>query len=233
LETIKRELFSLADKKRANNLAWFFKTGKGEYGEGDKFLGIKTPVLKEVVKKHFKETDLRGIEKLLADPFHEARSVAVGMLVAKYERGVQKEKEGIYRFYLRHTARINNWDLVDLSAHKIVGDWLSNKKRTPLYRLAKSKILWERRMSIISTFAFVRKGDLNDAFAIAEILLKDKEDLMHKAVGWVLRECGKKNKTRLLEFIKENGEKMPRTTLRYAIERFPEGERKKILQTTK
>ena len=232
VERITKELFSLADKERAKNLAWFFKTGKGEYGEGDNFLGITAPAQRKVAGKYFKEAGLKDIEGLLDSVFHEVRVSAVIMLVEKYRIADKAGKKEIYGFYLSHTGGINNWDLVDLSAHKIVGDWLLDKSRKPLYRLARSKNLWERRISIISTFAFIRNNELDDAYALSCILLKDKHDLIHKAVGWVLRECGKKDKKSLLEFIGNNGNRMPRTALRYAIERFPESERKKILYKT-
>lgn len=230
VEKITKELFSLADKERAKNLAWFFKTGKGDYGEGDNFLGITVPLQRKVAKKHFREAGLKDMEGLLDSIFHEVRLTAIIMLVEKYRIADKAGKKEIYDFYLSHTDGINNWDLVDLSAHKIVGDWLMDKNRKPLYRLARSKSLWERRISIISTFAFVAQNDLDDSYKLAEILLKDKHDLMHKAVGWVLRECGKKDKERLVEFIKNNGSRMPRTALRYAIEKFPERERKQILK---
>ncbi|MFA4999305.1 MAG: DNA alkylation repair protein [Parcubacteria group bacterium] len=229
---VKKELLALADKKHAKNLARFFKTRKGEYGEGDIFLGITVPVQRIIAEKYFRETSVDDIERLLRDSFHEVRLTALMMLVLRYRKGIKEEKEKIYRFYLKHTAKINNWDLVDLSAHKIVGDWLADKNKLPLYLLAKSRNLWERRIAIISTFAFIRKNNLDDTFTLAKILLKDKEDLMHKAVGWALRECGKKNKARLKEFIERYGSCMPRTTLRYAIEKFPETERKKLLQKT-
>lgn len=228
-EKIKKELIAVADKERAKNLARFFKTGKGEYGEGDKFLGITLPEQKEIVKKYFQRVTLRDVEILLKSPFHEMRVTGAAMLVSKYKKSDKDQKKEIYDFYLSHTKGINNWDLVDISCHKIVGEWLLDKSRSPLYRLARSKTLWERRISIVSTFAFIKVGDLDDSYKLAEILLGDKEDLMHKAVGWVLRECGKKDKTRLVGFIKENGSRMPRTALRYAIEKFTKAERKKIL----
>jgi len=232
-EKIKKEFASVADKKRAKNLAWFFKTGKGEYGEGDKFLGIALPEQREIVKKYFCEATLKDVERLMKDPFHEVRVTGVAILVSKYKKADKKQKKEIYDFYLSHAKGINNWDLVDISCHKIVGDWLLDKSRAPLYRLARSKVLWERRISIVSTFAFIHIGDLDDSYKLAEMLLGDKEDLMHKAVGWVLRECGKKDKARLVKFIKENGTHMPRTALRYAIEKFPEKERKRVLVETR
>jgi len=232
MEKVTSELLSLADKERAKNLAWFFKTGKGDYGEGDNFLGITVPLERGVAGKHFREAGLKDIEKLLDSLFHEIRLTAVFMLVEKYKAADEIHKKEIYDFYLSHTAGINNWDIVDASAHKIVGDWLRDKKRKPLYKLARSKNLWEKRISIISTFAFIAGNDLDDAYKLAEILLKDKHDLIHKAVGWVLRECGKKDKARLKEFIAAHGTGMPRTALRYAIEKFPETERKKILKET-
>jgi 3-methyladenine DNA glycosylase AlkD len=232
-EKIKKELMLVADKKRAKNLAWFFKTGKGEYGEGDKFLGITLPEQREIVKKYFCDATLKDVERLFENPFHEMRVTGAAILVSKYKKADKIQKKEIYDFYLGHTRGINNWDLVDISCHKIVGDWLLDKSRAPLYRLARSKVLWERRISIISTFAFVDIGDLDDSYKLAEMLLGDEEDLMHKAVGWVLRECGKRDKSRLEKFIKKNGHRMPRTALRYAIEKFPENERKRILVETR
>ncbi len=231
-DKVTNELLSLADKERAKNLAWFFKTGKGDYGEGDNFLGITVPLQRRVAEKHYREISLEDIERLLDSIFHEVRLTAALMLVGKYLKADNLGRKEIYDFYVSHTAGINNWDIVDASAHKIMGDWLKDKSRKPLYRMARSKNLWERRIAIISTFAFIAEGDLDDSFKLAETLLKDRHDLMHKAVGWVLRECGKKDKARLIEFIKENGTKMPRTALRYAIEKFSERERKKILKET-
>ncbi|MCK9187418.1 MAG: DNA alkylation repair protein [Candidatus Colwellbacteria bacterium] len=230
---VKKDLLSLSEKKRAKGLERFFKTGKGEYGEGDKFLGITVPEQRRVAKKYFKEIGLDVIKELLNDGFHEARLTALIILVEKFLSSKEEEKGKIFRFYLNHTDRINNWDLVDASAPKIIGDWLEDKDKKVLYRLAGSKNLWERRIAIVSTFRFIDKGELDDAFSISKKLLDDREDLIHKAVGWALRECGKKDKKRLVKFINENGSKMSRTTLRYAIEKFPEKERKKILNETK
>lgn len=238
LSEIKKELQKLADPKRAESSLWFFKTGKGEYGEGDKFLGISCLNMRKVAK-HFTNLPILEIKQMLASPFHEFRQTALFILVNQFQKWDREKRKEIYNFYLSQTNRINNWDLVDLSAHKIVGAYLDDKDRKILYKLARSKSLWERRIAIISTFYFISKNDLDDTYKIAEILLGDptsprlrgtsNHDLIHKAVGWALREAGKKDKPRLVKFLNQKIHHMPRTTLRYAIEKFPEIERKKFL----
>jgi len=222
-------LRKLADPARAEHSLRFFKTGKGEYGEGDMFLGIRVPALREQVKKH-RELSMDAALELLKSPYHEERLFALLLMADKFRKGTEKEKEAIYRLYLKNTKFINNWDLVDLSAHLIVGGWLENRDREPLRRLARSENLWERRIAIISTFQFIRKKDFDDAFAISSILVDDSEDLIHKAVGWMLREIGKRDIAAEKAFLKKHYRTMPRTMLRYAIEKFPEKERKAWLR---
>ena len=225
LTQLKKELKKLADPKQAEVLQRFFKTGKGEYGEGDIFLGIKVPVQREVANK-FGELFLEDIEKLLKSKIHEHRLTALFILIKQYERADKKKRARIFNFYLKNTKNINNWDLVDISAPKVVGDYLLNKPRSVLYKLAKSNNLWERRIAIISTFTFIRNNEFRDTLKIAEILLNDKHDLIHKAVGWMLREVGKRDQKIEEEFLKKHYLKMPRVMLRYAIERFEERKRK-------
>jgi 3-methyladenine DNA glycosylase AlkD len=225
---LKKELRKLAKPKQAEILQRFFKTGKGEYGEGDVFLGIKVPVQRQVARK-YSILSLSDIKKLLRSKIHEERMVSLFILVSQYEKADKALKKEIFNFYLKNTAGINNWDLVDLSAPNIVGNFLLDKPRNILYKLAKSKMLWERRIAILATFAFIRNNDLKDAFKLSEILLNDKHDLMHKAVGWMLREEGKRDQPALERFLKKYAKKMPRTMLRYAIERFSEKKRQYYL----
>jgi 3-methyladenine DNA glycosylase AlkD len=222
--SVKKELLKNRNKEQAKHLSRFFKTGKGQYGEGDVFLGIKVPVQREIVDK-FKNVDLKEIQELLDDEFHECRLTGLLILVNKYKK--TDDKREIFDFYLKNTKRINNWDLVDLTAPNIVGDFLLDKKkeREVLYSLVKSKNLWERRIAILSTFTFLRNKDFKDVLKISEILLKDKEDLIHKAVGWMLREAGKRDKEVEVSFLNKYYQKMPRTMLRYAIEKFSDKER--------
>lgn len=224
---LKLDLKKESKPEQAKILQRFFKTAPGEYGEGDIFLGIKLPIQRQIAKKYY-HLNLNDLQNLLDSKIHEHRLVALIILLHKYKKSENKKE--IYEFYLSNTKNINNWDLVDLSAHKIIGDFLVDKPRDILYKLAKSKDIWEKRISIISTFAFLPKNQFKDSIKISKILLQDKHDLIHKAVGWVLREIGKKDITLLENFIKENYSKMPRTTLRYAIEKFPEEKRKRFLR---
>jgi len=226
---IHNDLMLLANKEIAEHSQRFFKTGKGEYGESDIFLGIRVPVLRKLVNK-YRGISLEEVSKLLHSKFHEERLLAVLMLVQLFKTGGDEEQNQIYCLYLENTKFINNWDLVDISAGNIVGAYLYEKDRVPLYRLVKSQNLWERRISIISTFHFIRNYDFDDTLKIAEILLNDKEDLIHKAVGWMLREVGKRELEIEEEFLQEHYMKMPRTMLRYAIEKFPETRRKMYLR---
>jgi 3-methyladenine DNA glycosylase AlkD len=225
LAGLKKELAAAADPERARNLAWFFKTRKGEYGYGDRFIGLTVPMIRRIAHR-YTHLPLTDIAKLLASRIHEYRFAALEILVAQYER---EKSRAIFNFYLKNTKFVNNWDLVDTSAPYIVGQHLLTRPRKILYRLAKSRNLWERRVAIVSTFAFIKAGEIDDTFAIAKLLLEDDHDLIHKAVGWALREAGKYSKPELLRFLKANYANLPRTTLRYAIERFPPAERKRLL----
>ena len=220
-----------ANPKKAEILQRFFKTKPGEYGEGDVFLGITVPKTRQIAKE-FKHLSMDEIDELLSDKVHEKRLVALLILVERFEKGDEKTKKQIFDYYLKNASKVNNWDLVDLTAGKIVGNYLLNKpeQREILYNLANSNDLWEKRIAIISTFTFIRNNQFEDIIKISQILLSDKHDLMHKAVGWMLRELGKRNQIILEDFLKENYKLLPRTTLRYAIERFEESKRKKYLK---
>jgi 3-methyladenine DNA glycosylase AlkD len=228
LANLRKDLAAAADPERARNLAWFFKTGEGEYGHGDRFIGITVPVLRRIAQR-YTHLSLDDVGRLLASPIHEHRSTALEILVAQYEKGDQAHKREIFDFYLKHTRHINNWDLVDASARSIVGAHLLSRSRRVLYRLAKSKSLWERRIAIVATAAFIQAGELDDTLQLAMLLLPDEHDLIRKAVGWMLREVGKRSETVLTEFLKRNYAQLPRTTLRYAIERFPAARRRRML----
>jgi len=228
LQDIRKRLRGLADSVIAEHSQRFFKTGKGEYGEGDKFLGIRVPVLRKQAKQ-CQNLSLNEIKDLLQSSFHEERLGALFMLVARFSRGNSEEKTVIFELYLKHTKYINNWDLVDSSAHHIVGAYLEKRDKQPIYKLAQSDNLWERRIAMLSTFHQIKKNDFDDALKIATILKNDREDLIHKAVGWMLREIGKRNISVEKAFLKEHYKEMPRTMLRYAIEKFPEPDRKNYL----
>lgn len=229
MRQLQKDLRKFASKERAKSNKWFFKTGPGEYGEGDKFLGISVPDSRKVAKK-YKDLSLKGTTKLLKSPWHEERLVALLILVERFAKTDEPERKEIYNYYLSSTKYINNWDLVDLSAHKIVGPYLEGKSKEVLYKLAKSKILWEKRISIISTFYYIANRKFDDALKIAKILLNDDHDLIHKAVGWMLREVGNRERAVEEKFLKKHYKKMPRTMLRYAIEKFPENLRLKYLK---
>ncbi len=227
--TVMRTLELLQNKEKAKILAGFFKTGKGEYGEGDIFLGISVPESRKIAKQY---TFLPPSEilLLLQNKIHECRLVALLILVEKFKSSDSLQQKEIIDFYLRNTKYINNWDLVDLSADKILGAHLFDKNKVILHQLAESNNLWERRIAIISTFHFIKKNKFDETLHIAELLLHDRHDLIHKAVGWMLREVGKRNKMVEEEFLKKHYKIMPRTMLRYAIEKFPEEERKEYLK---
>jgi 3-methyladenine DNA glycosylase AlkD len=222
------ELKKSANPEKAKNYRWFFKTGKGEYGEGDQFLGITVPHLRSINKK-YQSLNFKDLQKLLDSKIHEHRLSALMILKFQYNKANQNLKENIVKFYLKNTKNINNWDLVDLSSHYILGNWLLDKERKILYKLARSKNLWERRIAIISTFEFIRNNQCIDTLKISEILLNDKHDLIHKAVGWALREIGKRDKKAEIKFLDKHYKAMPRTMLRYAIEKFSDKERKYYL----
>lgn len=221
---------------QVEGLMRFFKTGKGQYGEGDRFLGIKVPVTREVVKQCWKKTSFNDLETCIRSEYHEIRLAALLTLVqifkhAKKDVGLQKQ---CVDFYLNHTEFINNWDLVDLSCYELLGVWLLDKDRTLLYDLARDgKTIWEQRIGMVSTIQFIRHGQLDDTYAIAEIFLDKPQplhDLLQKAVGWLLREAGKHDEQRLKEWLQSRYQTMPRTLLRYAIEKFPEEERQHFLK---
>ncbi len=231
IEKLRKELRQLADPQKAEVLQRYFKTGKGEYAEGDKFLGITMPDQRRLVKKYWKDFSTRAAAVLLKSMYHEERMSALLILIAKFQKANGKEKNEIFDLYLANTKFINNWDLVDISAPHIVGTYLEGKDKAILFKLAKSKSLWERRIAMLSTFCFIRNGDCRIALEIAEVLLGDKEDLIHKAVGWMLREIGKNCGREVEEeFLKKHYKIMPRVTLRYAIEHFDEQKRKYYLE---
>jgi 3-methyladenine DNA glycosylase AlkD len=214
-----KDLKANSNPAQALNLARFFKTAPGQYGYGDKFLGLKVPQTRALIKPYL-ALPLNEIEKLLASPYHEARLAGVMILVRQYETAVTAtEQKRLYNFYFSHTTHINNWDLVDTSAHYIVGHHLHGKPKTPLYKLAKSKSLWERRIAMVATFYDIQEGEPEIALNLATKLLHDTHDLMHKAVGWMLREVGKRcGREHLTQFLDQHAATMPRTALRYAIE---------------
>jgi len=218
-KAIERRLRTLADATIAEHHLRFFKCGPGQYGEGDAFLGIMVPMLR-TLSKEFTPIPVAEAVALLQSKWHEARLLALMVLVRKYERGDDAMREETYRSYLANTHRINNWDLVDASAPNIVGAYLLQRDRAVLYDLAKSESLWERRIAIIATQHFIRRDDFDDTLRIAEILLDDRHDLIHKASGWMLREAGKRNQPLLERFLRKHAKRMPRTMFRYAIERF-------------
>ena len=207
----------------------FFKTGTGEYAEGDIFLGITVPVLRKMAKQ-FKDIELKSAIGLLRSSIHEERLLALLILILKYRGSNEKGKQKIYRAYLKNTKYINNWDLVDVTAKHIVGDYLRDKDKSVLYKLARSHFLWDRRIAILSTFNFIEDHQFGETIKIAGLLLSDRHDLIHKAVGWMLREVGKRNLETEENFLKLHHKSMPRTMLRYAIERFPEPKRQKYLK---
>ena len=229
LTAVRKALRDAGNPKDAVFLQRFFKTGRGQYGEGDHFLGIRVPATRTLARQ-FADLPLADVEKLLHDKWHEARLLALALLVGRYERGDDTERQRVYRLYLANTDRINNWDLVDLSAPNVVGAHLLTRSRTRLDRLARSENLWERRIAIVSTAAFIRENQFDDTLRIARILMSDSHDLIHKAVGWMLREVGKRDRAVLEAFLEEHAHELPRTTLRYAIERFSPADRKRFME---
>lgn len=221
---IQRELEHYIDPVKREYLPRFFKTGKGQYGEGDQFLGIIVPHTRMVAKHHL-EAPLAVMKELLQSNWHECRLCALLMLVERFKKCDEKERKEIYDFYLTQTERINNWDLVDLSAPYIVGEYLKDKTREDLYRLAGSELLWEQRIAVVATLTLIRNNDFIDILSLAEKLLNHKHDLMQKAIGWMLREMGKRNKELLVQFLEKHSKVMPRTMLRYSIEKFANEER--------
>ena len=229
LEELKGELLGIADPDKAQVLSRFFKTGKGQYGEGDCFLGVTVPAQRKIAEK-YQGLSTSDIKKLLSSTTHEHRLVGLLILIIQYRKGPPGVKKRLCDFYLKNRTRVNNWDLVDLSAHNILGDYLLDRDRSVLYQLTLSENIWDRRMAIISTFAFIRNNQFEDTFNIAGMLLSDTHDLIHKASGWMLREIGKRNQAAEEEFLRKYSKKMPRTILRYAIERFDDRKRKFYLR---
>ncbi len=229
LQKLLKELEVAGNPEQAEILQRFFKTGPGEYGEGDIFFGIKSKQIHDIAKKYY-GIGLPKIKELLKSKIHEQRVCALRILDKKFKIADEEEKENIFNFYLQNIKCVNNWDLVDLSAPNIVGDFLFKRDKKILYKLVRSENLWERRIAIVSTFNFIRKDEFGDALAISELLLQDTHDLIHKAVGWMLREIGKRNEEVEENFLKQHYKEMPRTMLRYAIERFEEEKRKKYLK---
>ena len=228
LASVRRDIRKLARPERARSNESFFKTGRGEYGEGDRFLGVTVPQLR-VLAREYRDMPLKYVAALLQSRWHEERLLALLILVRQYVRADMRARRSIHQLYLRNTRSINNWDLVDSSAPHIVGAWLFTRSRAPLRRLARSSSLWERRIAIIATQFFIRNGDLEETFRIADLLLQDHHDLIHKAVGWMLREAGNRNPTAERSYLETRYPRMPRTMLRYAIEKFPEAERRRYL----
>ena len=218
-----------ADPSRVPVLQRFFKTGPGEYGEGDVFIGVTVPEIR-LVCRSCRDATLDELVTLLQSRIHEERMLALLLLVDAVKRGPAIDRRAIYRLYLANTDRINNWDLVDLSAAPIVGGWLQDRPRSPLTRLARSRSLWERRIAIVATSHFIRRHEFEDTLRIADLLLDDEHDLIHKAVGWMLREIGNRDAQAERKYLKTRYTRMPRTMLRYAIEKFPEGERRRYLE---
>lgn len=228
-EFILSELQSIANPEKACFLQGFFKTGKGQYAEGDIFLGITNPLTRNVAKAN-KQISYPEIQKLLDMPYHEARLAALVIIVEQFKKASEEKRKELFELYIKNTSRINNWDLVDVTCPHVVGLYLLDKDRSILYDLADSSFLWDQRIAMVSTVTFIRHREYEDTLALAEKFFTHKHDLMHKAVGWMLREVGKKNKETLVSFLERNTTKMPRTTLRYAIEHFSAPERKHFME---
>ncbi|WP_337864856.1 DNA alkylation repair protein [Ignavibacterium sp.] len=229
LSELRKELQQEKNTTQAKILQRFFKTRKGEYGEGDIFYGIKVPVTRMIAKK-YNDLSFTDLKILLSSKVHEERLAAGSIMVEKFSKADEEQKEKIFNFYLKNRKRINNWDLVDLTTPKIVGNYLLERDKNILFELAKSKNIWDRRISIISTLTFIKKNRFDETLKIAQLLLNDKHDLIHKAVGWMLREIGKVNQEVETEFLMKYYKQMSRTMLRYAIEKFPEKKRKQFLE---
>jgi len=229
IQDIRIRLEKLANKEKAQVLQKFFKTGSGEYGEGNVFLGIKVPELRKLAKEYQGITP-KEVKQLLRSSIHEERLLALLILIRAYSKGNEDTRKRIYELYLKNTQFVNNWDLVDASAEHIVGAYLMDKSKRPLYLLAKSESLWKRRIAVMSTFHFIKQDEFSETLKISKMLLFDEEDLIHKAVGWMLREVGKRHMPTEEKFLKALYKKMPRTMLRYAIERFPESKRQRYLK---
>lgn len=223
-KTITNRLQALSDAEKREIFPKFFKAGKGEYGEGDRFLGVTVPNIRAIAKLH-KDISIEEIRELLQSEWHEVRLCALIIMVEKSKKKDEVLRKELFNLYLSQTKRINNWDLVDLSCRFIIGEYLLDKSRDILYQLAQSSLLWDNRIAIVSTYAFIRKGQLEDTYALSDLMMHHPHDLMHKAIGWMLREAGKRNPERLYDYVMSHRADMPRTMLRYAIEKFSPKER--------
>lgn len=232
MSNLKQSILQLANPKRAIGMARFFKTGKGQYGEGDIFIGVSNPQVQAVVKGAYKNMEIAEIQELINDKIHELRFAGLLVLVTQYQKASQNQQQIIVDFYLKNLSQINNWDLVDCSAYKILGKFLLNKDRHILYDLAETGHLWSERVAVVSTMELIRNGQFTDIFRLSERFLTHPHDLMHKACGWMLREVGKRDELALEEFLDEHLTKMPRTMLRYAIEKMEEKKRLGYLRKT-
>lgn len=229
LTELRRAVKKQSNPEQAKILSRFFKTSKGEYGGGDEFLGIKVPVSRQIAKK-FKDLSLSEIQQLLNSKTHEERLIALFVLTEQFRKANETKQKLLYSFYLKNAKRVNNWDLVDLSAERIIGAYLLDKDKQILFKLARSKNLWERRIAIMSTFHFIKNRIYDTTLEISDLLLNDKHDLIHKAVGWMLREIGNRDLSVEEDYLKKHYKTMPRTMLRYAIEKFPERKRQAYLK---
>ena len=223
-KTITSELQALTNAEKREIFPRFFKAGKGEYGEGDRFLGVTVPNIRAIAKLH-KDISIEEIRELLQSEWHEVRLCALIIMVEKSKKKDEALRKELFNLYLSQTKRINNWDLVDLSCRFIIGEYLLDKSRDILYQLAQSSLLWDNRIAIVSTYAFIRKGQLEDTYVLSDLMMQHPHDLMHKAIGWMLREAGKRNPERLYDYVMSHRADMPRTMLRYAIEKFSPKER--------
>ena len=223
-KTITKKLQALSDAEKREIFPKFFKAGKGEYGEGDRFLGVTVPNIRAIAKLH-KDISIEEIRELIQSEWHEVRLCALIIMVEKSKKKDEALRKELFNLYLSQTKRINNWDLVDLSCRFIIGEYLLDKSRDILYHLAQSPLLWDNRIAIVSTYAFIRKGQLEDTYALSDLMMHHPHDLMHKAIGWMLREAGKRNPERLYDYVMSHRADMPRTMLRYAIEKFSPKER--------
>ena len=223
-KTITNELQALSDAEKREIFPKFFKAGKGEYGEGDRFLGVTVPNIRAIAKLH-KDISIEEIRELIQSEWHEVRLCALIIMVEKSKKKDEALRKELFNLYLSQTKRINNWDLVDLSCRFIIGEYLLDKSRDILYHLAQSPLLWDNRIAIVSTYAFIRKGQLEDTYALSDLMMQHSHDLMHKAIGWMLREAGKRDSERLYDYVMSHRADMPRTMLRYAIEKFSPKER--------
>lgn len=223
-KTITNELQALSDAEKREIFPKFFKAGKGEYGEGDRFLGVTVPNIRAIAKLH-KDISIEEIRGLIQSEWHEVRLCALIIMVEKSKKKDEALRKELFNLYLSQTKRINNWDLVDLSCRFIIGEYLLDKSRDILYHLAQSPLLWDNRIAIVSTYAFIRKGQLEDTYALSDLMMQHPHDLMHKAIGWMLREAGKRDSERLYDYMMSHRADMPRTMLRYAIEKFSPKER--------